>query len=218
LNGSEMYADPQVHEQYELPRTVGRVVQVGLGPDLEEARKPQRAQRGHVRPPAVHEHPAAEILKRISQVIRLLVTRGTDRQIDGQARCLARNNDIESQVIEVVVAGIRRYAARSLESALQRAQLEPIGEAEFAIPTFDLVLHFEQVEDGTAKRMVILQRGMILKLMRIDAATAGTLKQAITERIKDRTPMPGSEQAVGDDGKVYGFAEASSEAQRRALI
>ncbi len=169
-------------------------------------------------------------------------------------------------------------------------ELDPIGEAEFAIRTFDLVLRFEQIEGGAAKRMVIWQRGMMLKLVRIDAETAEIFKQAIAERIRDRTPMPGSEQAVrrmidagrsgnpnydlitpefaqivraqlpywqtvgqyfgaivsieflgvsnqgwdlygvqhehdvqqyrialGDDGKVYGFSEASSEAERRAL-
>ncbi|MGH8219103.1 MAG: MerR family transcriptional regulator [Steroidobacteraceae bacterium] len=169
-------------------------------------------------------------------------------------------------------------------------ELEPIGEAEFAIRTFDLVLRFEEIEAGAAKRMVIWQRGMMLKLARINAETAETFKHAIAERITSRTPMPGSEQAarqmidigrsgnpnyglitpefakivraqlpywqtvgqyfgaivsieflgvsnqgwdlyrvqhehdvqqyrivLGDDGKVYGFGEASSEAERRAL-
>jgi DNA-binding transcriptional MerR regulator len=170
-------------------------------------------------------------------------------------------------------------------------ELEPIGEAEFAVPKFDFVLRFEQMEDGAAKRMVIWQRGTMLKLVRIDAQTAEFLKHAIAERIKGRTRMPGSEQALrrmidtgrsgnsdydqissdfaqivraqlpywqtvgryfgaivsieflgvsnqgwdlykvqhehdvhryrialGDDGKVYGFNEASSEAERQALV
>lgn len=179
-----------------------------------------------------------------------------------------------------------------LEPVGQEAvRLEPIGEAEFAIPKFDLVLRFEQVEDEAAKRMVIWQRGSMFKLGRIDAGTANLLKLAVVERVKSRTPLPGSEQAVrrmidmgrsgnpdyaeissdyaqilrahlpywqwlgqyfgaiasveflgvsdqgwdlyrvqhehdvhryrialGDDGKVYGFNEASSEAERRALL
>jgi DNA-binding transcriptional MerR regulator len=170
-------------------------------------------------------------------------------------------------------------------------ELERIGEAEFSLRTFDLVLRFEQVEDDVAQRMTIWQRGMMLKLARVDTGIAETLKQAIADRIKARIPMSGSEQALrqmidsgrsgkpaydlmnpefaqlvraqlqywqtvgqyfgaivsieflgvsnqgwdlyrvrhendvhqyrialGDDGKVYGFNEASAEAERRALI
>jgi len=75
-------------------------------------------------------------------------------------------------------------------------ELEAIGEVEFAIRTFDVVLRFEQMEDSAAKRLVIWQRGIMLKLARIDAGTAELIKQAIAKRIKDRTAMPGSEQAV----------------------
>jgi DNA-binding transcriptional MerR regulator len=169
-------------------------------------------------------------------------------------------------------------------------ELEPIGEAEFTVRTFDLVLRFEQIEDAVAKRMVIWQRGMMLKLARTDPATAELIKQAIARRIEHLVPMSGSQQAVrqmidtgrsdnpnyeqmspelaqkvqtqlpywqtvgqyfgaivsiefvgvsnqgwdlyrvqhehdvqqyrialGDDGKVYGFSEASATADRQAL-
>jgi DNA-binding transcriptional MerR regulator len=91
----------------------------------------------------------------------------------------------------------RRDTKLFLEPIGQPAmELEPIGEAEFAIRTFDVVLRFEQIEDGAAKKMVMWQRGRMLKLARIDAATAELIKQAIAKRIKDRIPMPGSQQAV----------------------
>jgi hypothetical protein len=49
-------------------------------------------------------------------------------------------------------------------------ELEQTGEADFAIPKFDLVLCFEQIEDGAAKRLVIWQRGTALRLARTDAS------------------------------------------------
>jgi hypothetical protein len=75
-------------------------------------------------------------------------------------------------------------------------ELEPISETEFAIRTFELVLCFQQVEEGAAQRLVISQPGTTLQLARIDAKTADLIKQAIAERIKGRIPMPGSEQAL----------------------
>jgi len=170
-------------------------------------------------------------------------------------------------------------------------ELEQTGEADFAIPKFDLVLYFEQIEDGAAKRLVIWHRGIALRLERTDAETAKVIKQTIADRIKDRIPAPGSQVALrqmldagragnpnydqmspeyaqvargqlqywqiigqyfgaivsiellrvsnqgwdiykvqhendvhqyriamGDDGKVYGFSEASATADKRALI
>lgn len=169
-------------------------------------------------------------------------------------------------------------------------ELEQTDEAEFALAKFDLVLCFEQIEGGAAKRLVIWQRGTALRLERISGETAKVIKQAIADRIRDRVPMPGSEQALrqiletgragnlnydqmssefaqivrtqvpywrivgqyfgaivsieflrvsnqgwdiykvqhendvhqyrialGDDGKVYGFSEASATADKRAL-
>lgn len=169
-------------------------------------------------------------------------------------------------------------------------ELEQTDEAEFALAKFDLVLCFEQIEEGTAKRLVIWQHGTALRLERINGETAEAIKQAIAVRIRDRIPMPGSEQALrqtleagragnrdydqmspefapivrrqvpywrivgqyfgaivsieflrvsnqgwdiygaqhendvhqyrialGDDGKVYGFGEASATADKRAL-
>ena len=170
-------------------------------------------------------------------------------------------------------------------------ELEQTGEADFALPKFDLVLCFEQIEEGAAKRLVIWQRGTALRLGRTDAETAKVIKQTIADRIKDRIPAPGSQDALrqmldrgragnpnydqmspefarvargqlpawqivgqyfgaivsieflrvsnqgwdiykvqhendvhqyrismGDDGKVWGFGEASATADRRALV
>jgi len=170
-------------------------------------------------------------------------------------------------------------------------ELEQTGEADFALPKFDLVLCFEQIEEGAAKRLVIWQRGTAIGLERTDAETAKVIKQTIADRIKDRIPAPGSQEALrqmldtgragtpnydlmspefaqvthrqlpywqivgryfgaivtieflrvshqgwdiyqvqhendvhqyriamGDDGKVYGFSEASATADKNALI
>jgi DNA-binding transcriptional MerR regulator len=79
---------------------------------------------------------------------------------------------------------------------LAAMELEPTGEAEFAIRTFDRVVCFEQIENGAAKHMVIWQRGVRFQSGRIDAETAAVVRQALEERIKSRIPMPGGEQAV----------------------
>jgi DNA-binding transcriptional MerR regulator len=170
-------------------------------------------------------------------------------------------------------------------------ELEQTGEADFAIPKFDLVLCFEQIEEGAAKRLVIWQRGTALRLERTDAENAKVIKLTIANRIKDRTSAPGSLEALrqmldagragtphydqmspefahiargqlpywqivgrhfgaivsieflrvsnqgwdiyqvqhendvhqyriamGDDGKVYGFSEASATADKHALV
>jgi DNA-binding transcriptional MerR regulator len=169
-------------------------------------------------------------------------------------------------------------------------ELEQTDETEFALAKFDLVLCFERIEEGAAKRLVIWQSGTALRLERINRGIAKIIKQAISDRIRDRVPMPGSEQALrqiletgragnlnydqmgsefaqimrtqveywriigqyfgaivsiqflrvssqgwdiyevqhendvhqyrialGDDGKVYGFSEASATADKRAL-
>jgi DNA-binding transcriptional MerR regulator len=174
------------------------------------------------------------------------------------------------------------------QSALE---LEQTGEADFALPKFDLVLCFEQIEEGAAKRLVIWQRGIALRLERTDAETAKAIKQTIADRIRHCVPAPGSQEALrrmldagragspdydrtspefaqvargqlpywqivgqyfgaivsieflrvsnqgwdiyqvqhendvhqyriamGDDGKVYGFSEASATADKRAVV
>ncbi|MGH9435444.1 MAG: MerR family transcriptional regulator [Terriglobia bacterium] len=75
-------------------------------------------------------------------------------------------------------------------------ELEQIGEADFALSQFDLVLHFEQIEEGAAKLLVIWHRGIAIRLERTDAETASVIKQTIADRIKDHIPMPGSEEAL----------------------
>jgi DNA-binding transcriptional MerR regulator len=170
-------------------------------------------------------------------------------------------------------------------------ELEQTGEADFALPKFDLVFHFEQLEERGAKRLAIWRRGVARRLERTDAQTAMVIKQTIAKRIRDRVPNPGSQEALrqmldagtagnpdyelmssdfaqvargqlaywkiigqylgaivsieflrvsnqgwdiyqvhhesdvhryriamGDDGKVYGFSEASATADKRAVV
>lgn len=170
-------------------------------------------------------------------------------------------------------------------------ELEQTGEADFALPMFDLALCFEQLQQGVAQRLVIWNRGVPVSLTRIDAATAQDILQGVAERIRAQKPSPGSEEALrkildasragtpnsdllspefaqvarslaphwqilgqyfgpivsmrfvrvteqgwdvyevrhqndlnqyrialGDDGKVYGFSEASQTADKRALF
>ena len=75
-------------------------------------------------------------------------------------------------------------------------ELEQTGETDFALPKFDLVLCFEQVEDGHARQLVIWQRGVALRLKRTDAETAKAIRQSIADRIRDRRPMAGGETAL----------------------
>jgi DNA-binding transcriptional MerR regulator len=186
----------------------------------------------------------------------------------------------------------RKDAKLVLEPIGQPAlELEQTGEADFAIPKFDLVLHFEQIEGCAAKWLSVWHRGTALRLARTDAQTAEAIKQTIADRIRDRVPAPGGQEALrqmldagragnpnygqmspefaqvvrgqmpywqivgqyfgaiesiqflrvsnqgwdiykvqhendvhqyriamGDDGKVYGFSEASATADKRALI
>jgi hypothetical protein len=75
-------------------------------------------------------------------------------------------------------------------------ELEQAREADFAIPKFDLVLCFEQIEEGAAQRLVVWQRGTALRLERTDAESAKVIKQTIADRIEDRIPAPGSQEAL----------------------
>jgi DNA-binding transcriptional MerR regulator len=170
-------------------------------------------------------------------------------------------------------------------------ELEQTGDADFAIPKFDLVLCFEQIEEGAAKRLVIWRYGIALGLERTDVEAANLIKQTIADRIKGHIPAPDSQEALrqmldmgragnpnyeqmspefaqaarrqlqywqivgqffgaivsieflrvsnqgwdiykvqhendvhqyriamGDDGKVYGFSEASATADKEALV
>jgi DNA-binding transcriptional MerR regulator len=91
----------------------------------------------------------------------------------------------------------RRDTKLILEPIGQPAlELEQTGEADFALPKFDLVLCFEQIEDGAARRLVIWQRGTALRLERTDAETAKVIKQAVADRIRDRIPMTGGGEAL----------------------
>jgi len=91
----------------------------------------------------------------------------------------------------------RRGGKLVLEPIGQPAlELEQTGEADFAIPKFDLVLHFEQVEEGSAKSLAIWHRGTALRLERTNAETAQAIKQAIADRIRDSVPAPGSQEAL----------------------
>ncbi len=74
--------------------------------------------------------------------------------------------------------------------------LEQTDEAEFSLAQFDLVLRFEQIEGGSAQRLVIWQRGTALRLHRIKEEAARVIKQAVADRIRECVPTPGSEKAL----------------------
>jgi DNA-binding transcriptional MerR regulator len=91
----------------------------------------------------------------------------------------------------------RKGAKLVLEPIGQPAlELEQTGEADFAIPKFDLVLHFEQVDEGAAKCLAIWHRGTALRLERTDAETAKAIMQTVVGRIRDRIPAPGGQEAL----------------------
>lgn len=75
-------------------------------------------------------------------------------------------------------------------------ELDQTGEADFALPKFDLMLRFEQIEEGAAKRLVFWQRGIARRLERTDAETAKGIRQTIVDRIKEHIPAPGSQVAL----------------------
>ncbi|HTC45471.1 MAG TPA: MerR family transcriptional regulator [Steroidobacteraceae bacterium] len=206
--------------------------------------------------------------------------------LDRYVGCYFRNRALGVSTIT------RRDTTLLLEPTGQPVlELEQTGEADFAIPKVDLVLHFEQIDEGAAQRLAIWHRGIALRLARTDAETARAIKQTIADRIQGRIPAPGSREALremldtgragnpnfgqmspecaqvvraqmpywqivgqylgaiesieflrvsnqgwdiykvqhendlhqyriamGDDGKVYGFSEASATADRRAVV
>jgi DNA-binding transcriptional MerR regulator len=75
-------------------------------------------------------------------------------------------------------------------------QLEQIGDAEFALPRLDTVLRFEQIHDGAAKQLAILQRGTVRRLARTTAETATLIKRTIAGRIQHGVPAPGSQESL----------------------
>jgi DNA-binding transcriptional MerR regulator len=75
-------------------------------------------------------------------------------------------------------------------------ELEQTGELDFALPKFALVLRFEVLEDETAKRLVVWQRGAMRRLERVDAETAKGISNAVAERVRNQNPMPGGEEAL----------------------
>jgi hypothetical protein len=85
-------------------------------------------------------------------------------------------------------------------------ELEQIGDAEFALRSFELVLRFEQIEDGVARRLVIWRQGVMFKLERIDADTAERLRRAVAQRVETPAPLPGGESALRQmiDGRRTG--------------
>ena len=206
--------------------------------------------------------------------------------LDPYVGCYFRNHALGVSTIT------RKADTLVLEPIGQPAlELQQTGDADFTLPKFDLVLCFEQVEEGAAKQLVIWHRGTAVRLERTDAETAKVIKQTIAARIRDRMPAPGSQDALrrlidagragnfnydqmspefaqaaraqlpywqiigqhfgaivsidflrvsdqgwdiyrvqhendvhqyriamGDDGKVYGFSEASATAEKRAVI
>ncbi|HTE47625.1 MAG TPA: MerR family transcriptional regulator [Gemmatimonadaceae bacterium] len=124
--------------------------------------------------------------------------RGADEHVAPDASTLDRYVGQYFRNRALGVSTITRKGTKLiLEPIGQPAQeLEQTGEADFALPEFDLVLCFEQIEDGAAKRLVIWQRDTAFQLERTDAETAKVIEQNIADRIKDRIPTPGRQEAL----------------------
>src|ERR1700733_1412150 len=91
------------------------------------------------------------------------------------------------------VCTITRKDSKLFLESIGQPVLEPeqTDEAEFTLTKFDLMLRFEQIDEGAATRLVIWQHGTALRLERINGETAKVIKQAIADRIRDHVPMPG---------------------------
>jgi DNA-binding transcriptional MerR regulator len=70
--------------------------------------------------------------------------------------------------------------------------LEQTGEADFALSHQDLVLSFEQVEDGIARQLVVWFPGMSIRLQRTNEAAARAANEVLAERVRAGRPMAGS--------------------------
>jgi DNA-binding transcriptional MerR regulator len=75
-------------------------------------------------------------------------------------------------------------------------QMEQIGEADFVLPTLDLMLCFEQYEEGAAKKLTVWAMGVSFRLERTDAQTASAIRESIAHRVRAGVPVPGSAKAL----------------------
>jgi DNA-binding transcriptional MerR regulator len=98
--------------------------------------------------------------------------------------------------------------------------LEQTGESDFMLPELDLVLCFEQVEEGAAQQLVVWFPGMSIRLHRTDESTAAIANHALEERVREGRPMPGSADALRRllDGFRAGAAEYDAMSPQLAEI
>lgn len=98
--------------------------------------------------------------------------------------------------------------------------LEQTGESEFMLPELDLVLCFEQIEQGAAQQLVVWFPGMSIRLQRTDESTATTANHALQQRIREGSPMPGSAKALRTllDGFRSGLPDNDAMSPQLALI
>ena len=78
----------------------------------------------------------------------------------------------------------------------QPIQLYAVNEREFGAKVVDAQITFAPDTDGRATGLVLRQQGIEVQAVRIDAATAEQLKARLIARIENKTPTPGSEQAL----------------------
>ena len=74
--------------------------------------------------------------------------------------------------------------------------LYPVGETEFAVKIADVQITFLREADGDATGLVLRQMGVEIKAVRIDSATAEQSRAKLAARIENKTPTPGSEEAL----------------------
>jgi DNA-binding transcriptional MerR regulator len=74
--------------------------------------------------------------------------------------------------------------------------LRPLSECDFDMGGSGITITFDRGADGQATALRVRMKGGDMPGTRIDAATADQVKARLAERIKDSTPLPGSDIAV----------------------
>ena len=73
----------------------------------------------------------------------------------------------------------------------------PSDSGYFAAQKINVRIGFERDEHGQVTRLVLLQNGQELHAPRISSTAAGQIVQALSDRIHNQQPFPGSEKALG---------------------
>jgi D-alanyl-D-alanine-carboxypeptidase/D-alanyl-D-alanine-endopeptidase len=77
-----------------------------------------------------------------------------------------------------------------------KLQVFPEGDREFFLKVVDAQLTFDTGAQGKATQVTLHQNGRDTVAKRIDESQAAAVAAALAKRVKDQTPMPGSEAAL----------------------